>query len=137
MVSTLILGQIYKEVFGIIKNKLAITLMCLLISLVSCKEKTKQKNENVKLYKKEISSNNMYIEWFYHSYISNVSPDFITVSKGDLVDTICFCSNIINVEFYHDSIFIESEGPPSKYQYEYKVPTESFDYPIVIENTLK
>ena len=52
--------------------------LCLFALLISC-------IGNDKLVIKNISNDDIAIKWYYYSYITNISPEFIDVKKGDSI----------------------------------------------------
>lgn len=65
-----------------------------------------------KLYLKYIRTPDIEIEWYFHSTITTITPDVITVKKGSELDTVCISRNIADVYLISDVIYIDFYGYP-------------------------
>jgi len=71
---------------------------CFLL-LFSCSDK--------KIIKKSINNNEISINWYFYSYISNTSSDFVEVKKKDSITLIFKAESVIkDIEIKNDTIVI-------------------------------
>ena len=64
------------------------TFFLLLLVFTSCKNK--------KLIKYEYKNSEIELNWYYHSYISSWSPDFVEVKCGGFFQKICVSKNTLD-----------------------------------------
>jgi hypothetical protein len=103
--------------------------ICVLILLVSC-------ISNDKLIVKNISNNDISIKWYYYSYISNISPDFIDVKKGDSLVQIYKAEGVItDVLIENNKIKIKVYNLKNGIIYTDNLLSEVFDYKIELDTT--
>ncbi len=103
--------------------------ICVLFLLVSC-------ISNDKLIVKNISNNDISIKWYYYSYISNISPDFIDVKKGDSLVQIYKAEGVItDVLIENNKIKIKVYNLKNGIIYTDKLLSEVFDYKIELDTT--
>jgi hypothetical protein len=92
------------------KLKNRIFLIVPLIFLFACLQMSPIEN----LYYKQIKIKNYHIEWFFHSTLSNTSPDFHTIRNGVLQDTIFEANNLFGVSVSDsDKLVLKFAGEPS------------------------
>lgn len=92
------------------KSKKRIFFIVLLALLFSCIQLSPIEN----LYYKQIKIKNYHIEWFFHSTLSNTSPDFLTIRNGVLQDTIFEGNNLFGVSVSDsDKLVLKFAGEPS------------------------
>lgn len=105
-------------------------IICLLLLLISCKF------DNDKFVRKNIGNDEISIKWYYYSYISNTSPDFIDVKKGDSIIKIFDAIDVVtNVSLNNKTIIIKQYEPYRGIVNTKKVLPEVFGYKIVIDTT--
>lgn len=93
-------------------------------------------DDNDKLIRKRINTNKIVIEWYYYSYISNSSPDFIDVKVNDSVYNLIKAEGIItDVYINGKDIIIELHEPKSGILYSKNIPSKFYDYTIKIDST--
>jgi hypothetical protein len=103
--------------------------ICVLFLLVSC-------ISNDKLIVKNISNNDISIKWYYYSYISNISPDFIDVKKGDSLVQIYKAEGVItDVLIENNKIKIKVYNLKNGIIYTDNLLSEVFDYKIELDTT--
>lgn len=79
------------------------------------------------------------VEHFNHSSAYAETPDYITVSRGKIIDTICISTNIAVVTKNPDSavITIGFYGIPKFYTNTIQIPESVFEYKIAIDTSYK
>jgi hypothetical protein len=91
---------------------------------------------NDKLVVKKINNNDISIKWYYYSYISNLSPEFVEVKKGDSIVMIYEAVDVFTDVIIEDKNIIIKQFEPSRGIINTKnVLTEVFDYKIIIDTT--
>jgi hypothetical protein len=73
-------------------SKVFIVLISVL-DLLSCSNSKNDKDDE-RLFIKSIQTSSIKLDWFYYSYIGNVSRDYLIISNYKVWDTICICDNI-------------------------------------------
>jgi hypothetical protein len=109
-------------------------LVLFLLILNGCFPDLKLKNSD-RLYLKEIKEPNIKIDWFFYSTISSTTPDYLIVSQGIKIDTICISDNIANVEFISDVIKISFYGEPSCHYKAISIAGSVFDFEIKVDSS--
>ncbi|MCO6357565.1 hypothetical protein BXY85_0489 [Roseivirga pacifica] len=67
---------------------------------------------NDRFIRKTLDDGVIEISWYYHSYISDVSPDFVEVKKGDVVKVLFEAKDVIsNVQLFGDTIYLSLYKP--------------------------
>lgn len=103
---------------------------CLLILLLNCKF------DNDKFVRKNINNNDISIKWYYYSYISNTSPDFIDVKKGDSIVKIFDAVDVItDVSINDKTIVIKQYEPHRGIINTQKILPKVFGYKIKIDTS--
>ncbi len=103
--------------------------ICILTLLVSC-------ISNDKLVVKNISNNDISIKWYYYSYISNISPEFVEVKKGDSTVLIYEAVDVVTDVIIKDKNIIIKQFEPSRGIINTKsLLTQVFEYKIIIDTT--
>lgn len=86
-----------------------------------------------KLVRKKIKDGEITIKWFYYSYISNRSPDIVTVNKGEIEHVLFRATgSITDVSLSKKTIFIKLIDPPD---YTKNVPQEIFGYKVIMDSS--
>jgi hypothetical protein len=93
--------------------------------------------DNKKLIRKEISVGAITLQWYYYSYITDTSPDFVDVTRGKETQNIYKGKGLItDVCIKNDTIIIKTVEPHnsgifySKYEKDF-----IWGYPIKIDTT--
>ena len=105
--------------------------LCLLILFASC-------ISNDKFVIKSIDNNEVSIKWYYYSYISNLSPEFIDVKKGDSTVQIYKADGFItDVSIKDKSIMVKGvqTNIGGGIIYTKKPLAKVFGYKIIIDST--
>ena len=84
---------------------------------------------------KEIKDSSIKLEWFYYSLITSTTPDYIEITKGSEVDTICVCNNIADVKVENNQIIIGFYGRPYCYNELIEIPNSIMGYEILVDTT--
>ena len=101
--------------------------LCLFALLISC-------IGNDKLVIKNISNDDIAIKWYYYSYITNISPEFIDVKKGDSIIQIYKADDVFtDVNIVGKNIVLKQFEPWRGIIYTKKLLPEVFGYKIVID----
>lgn len=107
------------------KNLLLILTNTLLISCTG---------EDIKFIRKEIKNDRITVKWFYYSYISNVSPDFVNVYReGKETEIYKATRAITDVRLNNDSIILKVIGTDKRYVFTKEISKEAFGYKIVLD----
>lgn len=102
---------------------------CLLALLVSC-------IGNDKLVIKNTTNDDISLKWYYYSYITNNSPDFIDVKKGDSIVQIYKADDVVvDVNIINKNIILKQFEPSRGIIYTKKVLPDVFGYKIIIDTT--
>jgi len=107
----------------------------LLTVLINSCNPFSDKKDDVRLYIKEIDSPPVHLNWFFYSWISNISQDFITIENGSEEDTVCVSNNIADLQLVGNTIKIGFYGHPTKYSENINLPASVMNYKIVIDTT--
>lgn len=93
----------------------------------------KENPEN--LYLKKIRLQDGELQWYYHSLISNTTPDWIVIRYNDgMRDTLCHSGSIVDIELNgRDTIKIWSYGQPELYNVQTEVKATSRGYTIALD----
>jgi hypothetical protein len=76
------------------------------------------------------------VEWFTYSSSYANTPDYVTFTKGKVIDTLCISTNIADIQKGDDSVItISFYGVPKKYSEVTQWPERVFGYTIVIDTT--
>lgn len=105
--------------------------LCLLILLVSC-------IGNDKFVIKNVTNDDIAIKWYYYSYITNNSPEFIDVKKGDSIVQIYKADGFItDVSIKDKNIVVKGveTNTGGGIIYTKKPLSEVFGYKIIIDST--
>lgn len=102
----------------------------LLSFLLSCNQ------EEPKFVRKEINNKDITIKWYYYSYISNNSPDFVVVEKnGHRKEIFKATWTILNVSLDNHSIILRVLGPSKSMVFTKQVDEDVFGYKITLDTT--
>lgn len=89
-----------------------------------------------KIIRKDIDNSDVEMTWYFHSYITNLSADFVDISKGDSTIIIYKAVNTIaDVLIRNDSIIIKTYFPSNGIIYTKNILDEVFSYKIIIDTT--
>lgn len=103
--------------------------MIILLLLISCVS-------NEKLVMKNINNNEITVKWYYYSYISNTSPDFIDVKKGDSLVQIYKAEGVISdVLIDNNKIIIKAYNIKNGIIYTESILPEVFGFKIELDTT--
>ena len=85
---------------------------------------------------KQIDNKDITIKWYYYSYISNFSPDFVVVEKDGLKREIYKATDVIlNVSLNDHNIILKLVKPSKGLVFTKKVDKEVFGYKITLDTT--
>jgi hypothetical protein len=94
-----------------------------------------QYTEEDRLYLKELAVDSVNLKWFCYSTVSSITPDFVTIEKYGITDTICIADNIAHLKLERDTITIGFYGAPKEYNRMIQVPDKIMDYKIKVDST--
>jgi hypothetical protein len=98
--------------------------------LLSCNQ------EDPKFVRKQIKDKDVSIKWFYYSYISNMSPDFVVVEKNGKEKEIYKATGVIlNVTLEDNSIVLRLVEPSKNLVFTKNVDATVFGYKITLDTT--
>jgi len=105
-------------------------LISLIISFLSCNL------QDSKFVRKQIDNNDISIKWYYYSYITNNSPDFVVVEKnGNKKEIYKATWNVLNVTLKDHNIILRVLGPSKSMIFTKHVDEEVFGYKITLDTT--
>jgi hypothetical protein len=85
---------------------------------------------------KKIENAKTVVEWKSVTGILDQNfPDFITVRKENIVDTICRSHNIADLNFINNQIRIAFFGKPQQYENAFSIPDQIMGYKIITDTT--
>jgi len=86
---------------------------------------------------KSLKMNDAVIEWFNRSAAYAETPDFITVTRGDHIDTLCAASNIADIKKDEGRAVITLcfYGVPKNHGHAISLPTKVLDFTILADTT--
>lgn len=89
---------------------------------------------NDRFVRKEINNNDITVSWYYYSYISDNSPDYVTVRKGAEEKNIYEAvASITDVNLHDSTIIISTLGSLMKGVITKDLPQEIYGYRIVYD----
>lgn len=92
--------------------------------------------ENSKFVRKQIDNKDIFIKWYYYSYITNNSPDFVVVEKkGDKKEIYKATWTVLNVTLKDHNIILKVLGPSKSMVFTKHVDEEVFGYKITLDTT--
>lgn len=98
--------------------------------LFSCNQK------DPKLVRKQIKNEDITIKWFYYSYITNMSPEFVVVEKNGKEKEIYKATGVIlNVTLVGNNIVLKLVEPSRNLVFTKNIDTTIFGYKIVLDTT--
>jgi len=107
--------------------------LALLILVVLCSCDTSQRNE--RFVRKSVDDGNIKVTWYYLSFITDISPDFVEVVKGDSSKIIFEAKNVIsNVEVADERIYLSLYKPDRGIIHTKNPELEFFGYHLVIDS---
>ena len=107
----------------------ALFLIPLISFLISCNQ------EEPKFVRKQIDNKDISIKWYYYSYITNLSPDFIVVERGSDKKEIYKATGVILNVTLQDSSIVLKLVEPSKNLVFTKNVNEVFGYKVIVDTT--
>gem|GEM_PF-1208363 len=91
---------------------------------------------NSKFVLKQIDNKDILIKWYYYSYITNNSPDFVVVEKnGNKKEIYKATGTILNVMLKDHNIILKTLGPSESMVFTKHVDDEVFGYKIILDTT--
>ncbi|HMO62553.1 MAG TPA: hypothetical protein PKC39_15570 [Ferruginibacter sp.] len=106
----------------------------LLIPLISIFLSCNQ--DEPKFLRKQIDNKDIVIKWYYHSYITNNSPDFVVAEKnGNKKEIYKATWVILNVTLQDSTIILKLVEPSKNLVFTKKVDEEVFGYKIKLDTT--
>lgn len=112
----------------------SIIILIVAILLQGCFPSFKPKDED-RLYLKEIDSSPVKLEWFFYSSAYTDSPDLITISIGEKVDTICKATNISDLKLINNKIKIGFYGQPILFEKKINLSSYIMNYEILVDTS--
>jgi hypothetical protein len=104
----------------------------IMIALSSCNWKG---DGPERLYLKSEKKGDIQLDWFFYSLVGNTTQDYVTLTKGAKIDTLCFAGNVADVRFAGgDTVLIGFHGHPKKYADPVKINSTTFCQLIVDAN---
>jgi hypothetical protein len=92
-------------------------------------------DRNPKFILKKISTDDVNIKWYYHSYITDNSPEIIEISKNGIIDTILEAKEeITNINLKGDQIIVRLHNPQPGLTMTKNIKKEIFGYKIIIDS---
>jgi hypothetical protein len=92
--------------------------------------------EQSKFVRKQIQNKEISIKWYYYSYITNNSPDFIVVEKNGMKKEIYKATRaILNVTLNNHNIILKLVEPSKNLVFTKHVNKEVFGYKIILDST--
>ena len=92
--------------------------------------------DEAKLVRKEINNSDITMKWYYYSYITNNSPDFVVIEKEGQKQEIFKATDVItDVSFAYKSIIIKLYKPERGIVYTKQVAKDLFGYKIVLDSS--
>ncbi|TWF40326.1 HNH endonuclease [Chitinophaga polysaccharea] len=92
--------------------------------------------EGSKFVRKEIDNKDISIKWYYYSYITNNSPDFVVVEKNGKKKEIFKATwTVLNVTLKDHNIILKTLGPSKSTVFTKHVEEEVFGYKITLDTT--
>ena len=116
-------------------NKIIIKALFVAVLFQSCVPDFNSTTIKDRLFLKEIDKPPIKLEWFYYSAVSFTTPDYVTLEKDKIIDTICIASNVADLKFHNNKIIIGYYGSPQRYRNEIKIPATVAGYEILIDTT--
>lgn len=89
-----------------------------------------------KFVRKQINNDDIMVKWYYHSYITNQSPDFVVVEKDGIKKEIYKATEVVlNVTLKEHNIILKLVKPSKGLVFTKKVDQEVFGYKIILDTT--
>ncbi len=139
MVNILILALIYILDFmeKCLKFKKGILLLSVALFVSSCVPDF-SKSQTERLYFKKIETPSAKIDWFQYSLLTSMTSDYVLISKGSKIDTICVSDNIHDVNILiGDTIIISFYGHPKDKNETIKIKEKVLDCKILIDTNFR
>ena len=88
------------------------------------------------MVKREIRKDDVTVRWIgLKGILDQDFPDYISIQKGELIDTVCQSHNIANLLLIRDTIRIAFYGNPEQYYEPITIPEMVLGYTIIIDTT--
>ena len=92
--------------------------------------------EEPKFVRRQIDNKDVTIEWYYYSFITNNSPDFVVVEKNGSKKEIYKATGVVlNVTLKDHSIILKLVEPSKNLVFTKNVEKEVYGYNIVLDTT--
>ncbi len=91
-----------------------------------------------RLYFKRIQASSIKIDWFHYSHITSISPDYVLIQKGQVIDTICFADRVDDVNItIDDSVTIKLlfSSTPTRYGKKIEIKDNYLGYKVTVDTT--
>ena len=102
----------------------------IIIGVIGCMQ------EEPKFVIKKISDNDITIKWYYYSYITNNSPEFVVLEKQNVKKQLFKgVAMITDVSVNEQNIIIKYINPSKEEDYEKTSETKIFGFNIIMDST--
>lgn len=92
--------------------------------------------EDPKFIRKKIVNKEITVKWFYYSYITNTSPDFVVIEKNGIAKEIYKAESVIvDVSLHEHDIILKLFRPSNGIVFTKQVEKVVFGYNIVLDST--
>ncbi len=116
-------------------GKIKVVLFLYVISISSCFLFDNKIKESDRLHLKIIKTNDIEIDWFTYSTVTDMLPHFVVLKKEKALDTICVTSNIADVNLSGSKIIVGFYGSPRLDNEDITLPENSMGYKIEVDTT--
>lgn len=65
-----------------------------------------------RIYYKEITVPGHHFEWFFYSTLEDLSPDYVTVTSNNIIDTLCVAEHVKDIVVEDSVITLKFYGDP-------------------------
>ena len=104
--------------------------LTLILVFLSCNTK------DPKFIRKKIENKDVKITWFYHSYLTNNSPDFVVVEKdGNIKEIYKADGVVVDVLLKEHDIILKLFAPSKGIVFTKQVEKEVYGYNIILDST--
>ena len=93
--------------------------------------------EDSKFIRKRLNNSEVEVTWYYYSYITNVSPDFVEIRRGDSIKVICEAGyEIVDVKLGSDQVEVRFSLPADRQLSSAQIfGSDFFGYPAVFDSS--
>lgn len=120
-----------------IKNKTKVPFVLISITLIITAGLQQCTINPKRLYKEKIKKADIELNWFYYSLISNTTPDYVTTTNKNEIDTILISNLITDIYIKKDTVFLELYSSPTFEGESFKIPNQTLGYYIKVDSTHK